>query len=121
MSDLETRLDQALQADAAPARDPLFRIQIMLRRERMDFRKQAWAAVALALGASLLAALVAGLVMAALGGRPIAALAAGLVILVAVLAAPRLAALPAVQVLFGGWQAHAQARLRTIARPLRWY
>jgi hypothetical protein len=121
LSDLETRLERALEADAAPARDPMFRIEILQRRERTAYRRLALAATALAAGAALIAALIAGLVMASIGGRPIAALAAGLLLLLLFLAAPRLAALPAVQGLFGGWHAQARARLRTIPTPRLWY
>jgi hypothetical protein len=121
LSDLETRLDHALQADGAPARDPMFRIAIMLRRERSAFRRQVLAATALALGAAVLAAVIAGLLALALGGRPLAALAAGLVLLAAFLAAPRLAALPALQGLVGGWRMNALARLQALKAPRLWY
>ena len=40
MTDLDARLTAALQADALPERDPLFRIEVLRRRERARFRRQ---------------------------------------------------------------------------------
>jgi hypothetical protein len=38
MSDLETRLTAALHADAPPARDTLFRVEVLVRLEQTRFR-----------------------------------------------------------------------------------
>ena len=40
MNDLETRLSAALHADGPPARDPLFRVEALVRLERARFRRQ---------------------------------------------------------------------------------
>ena len=40
MSDLETRLSAALHGDEPPARDPLFRVETLVRLERARFRRQ---------------------------------------------------------------------------------
>jgi hypothetical protein len=55
MSDLDTRLQQALRAEAAPPRDPLFRIEIMLRRERKALRGRMLTSGAMVLTAAILA------------------------------------------------------------------
>lgn len=46
MSDLETRLTDALHADTPPARDPLFRVELLVRLERARFRRQVRRAIA---------------------------------------------------------------------------
>jgi hypothetical protein len=48
MSDLETRLTAALNADTPPARDALFRVAVLVRRERARFRRRVALAVAVA-------------------------------------------------------------------------
>lgn len=40
MSDFETRLTAALQADPPPAGDPVFRIEVLVRLERARFRRR---------------------------------------------------------------------------------
>ena len=40
MSDLETRLTEALHADAPAARDPMFRVEVLVRLERARFRRR---------------------------------------------------------------------------------
>ena len=40
MSDLETRLTSALNADAPPAHDPVFRVEVLVRLERERFRRE---------------------------------------------------------------------------------
>jgi hypothetical protein len=54
LTELETRLQRAFAQDAAPAGDPLFRIQVILRRRQAQLRRHlvqgaAW----LSLGAAL--------------------------------------------------------------------
>lgn len=61
MSDLDTRLDQALKAGAPAPRDPMFRIAVMARRERADMRRRLGMAMAAAAGVAILAALALGL------------------------------------------------------------
>ena len=55
MTDLETRLTAALHADDAPARDAMFRVQVLERLERARFTRH----VARTIVVSLLLALVA--------------------------------------------------------------
>ncbi len=68
MTDSEIRGDKRiaalLQEDAPPARDPVFRIGVMERRERDRFRRRSL----ILLAASLLIALV-GAIAVAMGGR----------------------------------------------------
>jgi hypothetical protein len=40
MSDLESRLTAALHADAPPLRDPVFRVEALVRLERARFRRR---------------------------------------------------------------------------------
>jgi len=49
MADDEARLVELLRGDLPPERDPLFRIDVLARRERRRFRRQL--AVALTFGA----------------------------------------------------------------------
>ena len=56
MNDLETRLNDALHADEPPARDPLFRVETLVRLERARFRRQVRRAVAVAGVLAVLAA-----------------------------------------------------------------
>ena len=121
MSDLETRLEQALQADAAPARDAVFRIEIMLRRERSTFRRQVLTGAVLALVAAVLAALIAALLLLSLGGRPTWALAAGLVLVAASLTALRLPPLTPLRIRIEGWRTGTSTRLRRMLAPRLWY
>ena len=52
MTNIDDRITAALQHDAPPPRDPVFRIQLLERRERQQFRRRAVSA--LAGGASVL-------------------------------------------------------------------
>ena len=56
MSDLDTRLNAALAADAPPARDPLFRVDLLARIEQARFRRQVTVVVALAAVAAVVVA-----------------------------------------------------------------
>ena len=56
MSDIETRLTAALQVDVPPARDAVFRVEVLVRLERARFRRHVWRTVT---GATLLAVLAA--------------------------------------------------------------
>ena len=90
MTDLEARLEHALTSDALPARDPMFRIEILMRRERAAFRRRLLTGGAMALGAAILAAL--GLVaigdLIGAGLERLAVVTAAAVVLTAFLAAP---------------------------------
>ena len=56
LEDLEARLSTALQAGAPPARDPVFRMDVLVRLERARFRRRMMLAV---VAAALVAVLVA--------------------------------------------------------------
>ena len=56
MNDLDTRLTGALQADAPPARDLLFRVEVLARLERRQFTRRVIRATAVALAAVVLVA-----------------------------------------------------------------
>ena len=55
MNDLETRLAAALQADGPPARDAVFRVDVLVRLERARFRRQVGRTVAVAAVLAVLA------------------------------------------------------------------
>jgi len=57
MSDLESRFDDALRADLPPERDALFRIDVLIRREHVRFRRRLAQTLAVALVAAVLAAM----------------------------------------------------------------
>ena len=57
MSDLETRLADALHADTPPARDPLFRVELLMRLERARFRRRVGRALVVVGVLAVLAAL----------------------------------------------------------------
>src|SRR5215470_1879634 len=59
MSDLDGRLAEALRTDAPPARDPVFRVEVLTRLERARFRRRAALTVAVAAVAAVLAAMIA--------------------------------------------------------------
>jgi len=63
MTDRESRLNAALGADAPPVRDALFRLDVLVRRERARFRRQ----LSLTVAVVLAAAIPAGLNAQALG------------------------------------------------------
>jgi hypothetical protein len=46
MTNIDERITAALQHDAPPPRDPVFRIQLLERRERQRFRRRAQQALA---------------------------------------------------------------------------
>jgi len=46
MTNIDERIATALQHDAPPPRDPMFRIQLLERRERQRFRRRALQALA---------------------------------------------------------------------------
>jgi hypothetical protein len=61
MTELETRLQRTFAADASPATDPMFRLQVILRRQRAVLRRQ----LVEALGFACVSAVVAVLVLQA--------------------------------------------------------
>jgi hypothetical protein len=106
MSDLETRLNAALHADEPPARDPVFRVEVLVRLERARFRRRVGRAVAVAGVLAILAAMNVRVIDGWLGTNHqrlwIAALAA----------AATLWAIPVVMI---------EPRFRTVMRALgRW-
>jgi peptidoglycan/LPS O-acetylase OafA/YrhL len=112
MTDLETRLAQVLAADAPAARDPLFRIEVMMRREQAALRRRIVAASALAFGVAILAAI--GFVWTQTlpdGPGRLAALVAIGTVLTALLAAPYLGGTLALRGML--------ARTRTVVPRLR--
>jgi hypothetical protein len=62
VTELDTRLMRAFAADAPAATDPLFRVQVILRRQRAALRRQ----LAEALGFACVSAVLAVLVLQAL-------------------------------------------------------
>jgi hypothetical protein len=88
MTDLESRLNAALRADAPPERDAVFRLDVLVRRERARFRRELTLTVAAALGVAILGAMNAHALGAWVGAD------AGRLVIVAVLAAAAVAALP---------------------------
>ena len=56
MSELDRRLEAALQADLPPTRDAHFRLDVLVRLERARFRRKAALAAAGATAFALLAA-----------------------------------------------------------------
>jgi hypothetical protein len=119
MSDLDTRLDEALTADAPAARDPMFRIQVMLRRERRAFRRQLLAGAAMTLAVAILAALGAVAVDVLVGPGPDrpALMALTAVVLMLALAGAGLRRLG----LLRGIPRSLQAKTVSLLRPLLWH
>ena len=96
MSDLETRLSAALHADDVSARDPLFRVEALVRLERARFRRRVRGMLAVAGVLAVLAAVNVRVIdnWLAADDRPlwIAALAAAAMLwtIPVVMATPRL-------------------------------
>lgn len=59
MSDLETRLTAALNAEAPPARDVRFRVDVLVRLEQARFRRRVRGSVLVAAAVAVLAAVSA--------------------------------------------------------------
>jgi hypothetical protein len=57
VTEVEARLERALKTDGVPPRDPMFRIEVLARRERAAFRRRLLLVSAKALGAVILAGL----------------------------------------------------------------
>jgi hypothetical protein len=106
MTDLETRLEQALKAGGPAPRDPMFRIEILLRRERAAFRRRLVAGAAMALGAALVAALGLSAIDDLVGPGPVrlAAVAAAGALLIACLTAPYLGSIAVLRSLAARWR-----------------
>jgi hypothetical protein len=58
LTELENRLQRAFAADALPARDPLFRVQVIIRQQRAALRRQLVEAFGFACASAVLAVLV---------------------------------------------------------------
>jgi hypothetical protein len=59
MSDLDIRLAAALQADTPPARDAMFRVEVLVRLEQARFRRQVRGTLAVAAMLVVLAGVMA--------------------------------------------------------------
>jgi hypothetical protein len=118
MTDLEARLEHALQAGGAPAPDPMFRIQILMRRERSAFHRRVLIGCTTALAAAVLLALGLGVIdaLASPGTELLARLAGAVLTLAALFALPSTGMLPALRSLAGTWRAGASSALRTGSR-----
>lgn len=105
MSDLGARLERALDAQAPAAPGPMFRVEIMLRRQRRLFRQQLVRSGAIALGAAILAPLGLAAIseLTEPGALRLAIVAASAALLTAFLAAPHLGAGPALRRLARSW------------------
>ena len=57
MTNVEDRITTALRHDEPPLRDPVFRLQVLERRERQGFRRRANHAAAAGAGVALVSAL----------------------------------------------------------------
>jgi hypothetical protein len=116
MTDLDKRLDRALKADAPQARDPMFRIQVMERREQAALQRRLLAGFGLAFGVAILGALGLAAAQTLLDGTErLAAMAAIGVVLTALLAAPYMG---------GGLRdlaARAAMTFRSLPRPRAWF
>jgi hypothetical protein len=60
MTNTDERITAALQHDAPPARDPMFRLQVLERRERQRFRRRALHALVAGTAVAVLSALTMG-------------------------------------------------------------
>jgi hypothetical protein len=59
MSDVDARLTAALDADAAPMHDVVFRVEVLVRMERARFRRRVIVTMAVASAAAVLVAISA--------------------------------------------------------------
>ena len=118
MSDLETRLQIALEAQAPAPRDPMFRIQVMERRAQATSRRRLLTGFGLAFAAAILGALaLAASQTLPDGTERLAAIAAIGAAATALLAAPYLGGGMALR----SFVARASAAVRTLPRPGPWF
>jgi hypothetical protein len=114
MTDLETRLERALKADDPAPRDPKFRIEILMRRERMVFRRKLVTAFAMVIGATILGSLSLVAIGKLFGAGPerleLIAAVGVLATAVLLLVAPRLGALDTLRSSAGAWAARPGPR-----------
>jgi hypothetical protein len=118
MSDLDTRLAEALNADTPAARDPMFRIAVMLRRECQAFRRQLLAGGGMTVAIAIVAALGAWAVGGLVGPGPerAALMALTALVLTAILAGWGLKRLG----LLDGIAGPLRDRAASVLRPLLW-
>lgn len=123
MTDPETRLNLALRADGLESRDPMFRLEILERRERAAFHRQLLAAGAKAFAAAILAALGLGAIDELLGGGAawLAAVTAVGVVVTAVLAAPYAATASTLRSLLERWRTKGLSILQKGENLPLWY
>ena len=62
MTDLESRLTAALRADGPPARDAMFRVNVLVRLEQARFKRQVTRTILVAVALGLIAAVNAPLI-----------------------------------------------------------
>lgn len=79
MTDVEARLERALKADAPATRDPMFRIEILMRRERAAMRRRLAAAGVVALVAAILTPFILTAIGALLGASELRLVVIGIV------------------------------------------
>ena len=117
MNDVETRLQRALEAEAPAARDPMFRVAVLLRRERSALRARLLRVVALTLCVAILAGFGAGAIIGKVAPGPerLALIAVIGMLASTALAAPYFAAAAASR-----WRAGARSTLRAMQSLRPW-
>ena len=115
MSDVETRLQQALETEAPAARDPMFRVQVLVRREQSALRARLRRGVVLAFGVAILSGIGVSAVIGLVGPGPtrLVLIAAAGVLAGAALAAPYLG-------LAARWRSGARSTLRAVRSLSPW-
>ena len=88
MSDVDTRLTAAFGADAPPERDALFRLGVLVRIERVRFRRRILFTTAIALVAAMLVAVNAAAIDTWMASDARHAWITGAAALAAILAVP---------------------------------
>jgi hypothetical protein len=106
MSDLDTRLTAALNADGPPPRDAMFRVQVLERLERARFMRHVARTIVVSALLGLIAAVNAPLIEAWL-----AAASQDVRVIIAVAAAATMCVVPALLI---------QSRMRIVRRLGRW-
>lgn len=106
MNDLDARLVAALGGDAPPARDALFRLDVLARIARARLRRRILVASAIGIVATILVAVNARTIDTWIEGDPQHGWIVGLAALVALLAVPGMstAATPGVRAVVKGFE-----------------
>jgi hypothetical protein len=123
MTDIESRLEQAMKVDDLASHDPLFRIGILVRRERAAARRRVLSGVTMALGIAILAAL--GLIVVGkligTGAEPPMSVTAAIAMLAVLLAASYAGGLLVMQSFFQRWRQRIFSSLQIIPGRHLWY